>query len=86
MLARLKGHLGVAGVLVVRHGQIDHIDPLQQLKIIGRVLRDMVLLTQLGGRGRTALGAAKGLYRERRVLPRQPRQKFPHDHARAQNS
>ena len=47
---------------------------------------DMVLLTQLGGRWRTALGAAKGLYRERRVLPRQPRQKFPHDHARAQNS
>ena len=42
MLPRLDGHLGIAGVLVVRHGQIDHVHVLQQLKIVGGMLGDAV--------------------------------------------
>ena len=65
VLPRLDGHLGIAGVLVVRHGQIDHVHVLQQLKIVGGMLGDAVLFAQLPRRLCAALGAADALHRKR---------------------
>ena len=85
MFACFQRHAGIAHMLQVRHCNVHHIHPLQQFQKIGGVLRHAVLaakaLSQLG----TALGAADGLHRKRRVLCK-PWQKFPHDLARAKNA
>ena len=85
MFACLQCHAGVAHMLQVRHRDVHHIHPLQQLQKIGCVLGHAVLpaqaLGQLGAAGRRA----DGLHREGRML-HEPRQKFLHDLARAKNA
>ena len=81
----LQRHPRKADVLQVGHGNVHHIHPLQQLQIVGGVLRHAILSAQLlclfGAAGR----AAQCLHRKRRVF-HEPRQKFLHDLARAKNA
>ena len=81
----LQRHPHKTDVLQVGHGNVHHIHPLQQLQIVGGVLRHAILSAQLlclfGAAGR----AAQCLHRKRRVF-HEPRQKFLHDLARAKNA
>ena len=81
----LQRHPRKADVLQVGHGNVHHIHPLQQLQIVGGVLRHAILAAKALGQLGAALGAADGLHRKGRVL-HQPGQKFPHDLSRAKNA
>ena len=85
VFACLQRHAGVAHMLQVRHCDVHHIHPLQQLQKVGGVLRHAILAAKALGQLGAALGAADGLHRKGRVL-HQPGQKFPHDLSRAKNA
>ena len=86
MLARFQRHFGIAGVLQIGDGQIDHIHPLQQLQVVGGALRHMVPGAELRRQRRAPLGAAQRLHLKRRVRPGQPGQKLLDDHPGAQDA
>ena len=86
MASGLEGGTGVFYVQDIRHRDIHHVYPAQQLVVAGGVAGHAVLTAE-GLRLLSApLSAAEGLDLEGAFRPCEPRQELPDDHACAENA